>query len=72
MFADVQGNTLADTKTFAEKYSGKGIIFCHDESMLNFNFALSYLKQYNYTGGSFPYIVLIDKNNRIRNLTLGR
>lgn len=71
MFADVQGNTLADTKTFAEKYSGKGIIFCHDESMLNFNFALSYLKQYNYTGGSFPYIVLIDKNNRIRNLTLG-
>lgn len=71
MFADVQGNNLADTKTFAEKYSGKGIIFCHDESMLNFNFALSYLKQYNYTGGKFPYIVLIDKNNKIRNLTLG-
>lgn len=71
MFADVQGNNLEDTKTFAEKYSGKGIIFCHDEAMLNFNYALSYLKQYNYTGGQFPYIVLIDKNNKIRNLTIG-
>lgn len=71
MFADVQGNNLNDTKTFAEKYPGKDIIFCHDEAMLNFNFALSYLKQYNYTGGTFPYIVLIDKNNKIRNLTLG-
>lgn len=70
IFADVQGASLADTKTFAQNFPDKGILFCHDESALNFNFALSYLKLYNLTGGQFPYIVLIDRNNRIRDLTL--
>lgn len=70
IFADVQGASLADTKTFAQYFPDKGILFCHDESALNFNFALSYLKLYNLTGGQFPYIVLIDRNNRIRDLTL--
>lgn len=71
IFADVMGNTLDDTKTFAQNFAGKGISFCHDESALNFNFALSYLSLYGHNGGTFPYIVLIDKNDRIRCLTLG-
>lgn len=71
IFADVMGNSLADTKTFSENFPDKGILFCHDEDMLNFNFALSYLKLYGHTGGTFPYIVLIDKNNKIQHLTLG-
>ena len=71
IFADVMGNTLDDTKTFAQNFAGKGISFCHDESALNFNMALSYLSLYGHNGGTFPYIVLIDKNDRIRFLTLG-
>lgn len=71
IFADVMGNSLNDTKTFAQNYAGKGISFCHDESALNFNIALSYLGLYGHNGGTFPYIVLVDKNDRIRHLTLG-
>lgn len=71
IFADVQGASLSDTKTFAQKYPDKGILFCHDESALNFNFALSYLKLINQTGGTFPYVILIDKNNKIQSITLG-
>lgn len=71
IFADVMGNSLDDTKTFAQKFPRKGISFCHDESGLNFNFALSYLSLYGYNGGTFPYIVLIDKNDKIRYLSLG-
>ena len=70
IFADVMGNSLNDTKTFAQNYAGKGISFCHDESALNFNIALSYLGLYGHNGGTFPYIVLVDKNDRIRHLTL--
>lgn len=71
IFADVMGNSLSDTKAFAENFPDKGILFCHDASGLNFNFALSYLNLYGYNGGAFPYIVLIDKNNKIQSLTLG-
>lgn len=71
IFADVMGNSLSDTKTFAGNFPDKGILFCHDEAMLNYKFALSYLKLYGHDGGTFPYIVLIDKNNKIQNLTLG-
>lgn len=71
IFADVYGASLAETKEFAQNYSSGNFIFCHDESMLNYNFALSYLGLYNYTGGTFPYIVLIDKNNKIQSITLG-
>ena len=71
IFADVYGATLEDTKAFAQNYPGKEIIFCHDESMLNYNLALSYLALDNKTGGTFPYIVLIDKNNKVQSITLG-
>ncbi|MEY8428404.1 fibronectin type III domain-containing protein [Lachnospiraceae bacterium 46-15] len=71
IFADVYGASLSETSEFAQTYSGKDIIFCHDESALNYNFALSYLGLYNYTGGTFPYIVLIDKNNKVQSITLG-
>ncbi len=71
IFADVYGASLNDTKEFAQNYAGKGILFCHDESALNYNISMSYLSLNNLTGGTFPYIVLIDKNNRIRSITLG-
>lgn len=71
IFADVMGNSLNDTKTFAQNFAGKGISFCHDEASLNFKYALSYLALYGHNGGTFPYIVLIDKNDKIRSLTLG-
>ncbi|MCI8489065.1 MAG: hypothetical protein HFJ04_02230 [Lachnospiraceae bacterium] len=71
IFADAYGNTLADTKEFAQNYTSGKMIFCHDEANLNWNLALTYLSYYNLTGGTFPYIVLIDQNNKIRSLTLG-
>lgn len=71
IFADLQGASLTETKEFAQNYAGKNIIFCHDESMLNFNFALSYLGLYNQTGGTFPFIIYIDKNNKVQCITLG-
>lgn len=71
IFVDVYGASLLETKEFAQNYTSGDIIFCHDESMLNYNLAFSYLSLYNYTGGTFPYIVLIDPNNKIQSLTLG-
>lgn len=71
IFADVYGASLEETKAFAQEFAGSGIVFCHDKDMLNFNFAMSYLNLYHYTGGTFPYMVLIDQNNKIRNITLG-
>ena len=71
IFADLQGASLTETKEFAQDYSGKNIIFCHDESMLNFNFALSYLRLYNQTGGTYPFIIYIDRNNKVQCITLG-
>jgi len=71
IFADVYGASLSDTQAFAQNFSGKNILYCHDSSMLNYNLAMSYLSLYNYTGGTFPYIVYIDKNNKIKNITLG-
>lgn len=71
IFADVYGATLDETKEFSQNYTSGNIIFCHDESFLNYNLALTYLSFYDKTGGTFPYIVLIDKNNKIQSLTLG-
>lgn len=71
IFADVYGASLDTTKAFAQTFSSNDIIFCHDESALNFNLAFSYLGLYGQTGGKFPFIVLIDKNNKVQSLTLG-
>ena len=71
IFADTYGAALDDTREFAQNYTGKGIIFCHDEAFMNYNLAMSYLNLIKETGGTFPYIVLIDKNNRVRSITLG-
>ncbi len=71
IFADVYGAALSETKEFAQNYTSGNIIFCHDESMLNYNLALTYLSFYNLSGGTFPYIVLIDQSNKIQSLTLG-
>ncbi len=71
IFADVYGASQEETKAFAQEFAGSGILFCHDQDMLNFTFAMSYLNLYHYTGGTFPYMVLIDPNNKIRNITLG-
>lgn len=70
IYADVYGASSSEVKEFAQDYSNN-IIFCHDEAMQNWNHALSYLSLYGQTGGKFPYIVLIDKNNKVRSITLG-
>ncbi|MCI8326379.1 MAG: hypothetical protein HFI37_01220 [Lachnospiraceae bacterium] len=71
MFADSHSATLSETAAFAKNYSSKEIIFCHDQSNLNYKFALSYLALDNKACGTFPYIILIDKNNKVRNISLG-
>ncbi len=70
IYADVNGASAAEVAEFAEDYASD-IIFCHDEEALNWNRALSYLGLYNQTSGKFPYIILIDKNNKVRSMTLG-
>ena len=45
IFADVYGATLSQTAEFAQNYPGQNILFCHDEAMLNYNYAMSYLGQ---------------------------
>ena len=70
IFAEVYGASKSEVADFAGDYPGKNILFCHDEDGRNYNFALRYLGLYNQTGGKFPYIVLIDKNNKIRNITV--
>ncbi len=71
IFADAQGAELANTKEFAQKFSSGKIIFCHDESGLNFSYAMKYLNIIHEIGGTFPYIVLIDQYNKIQLITLG-
>ncbi len=71
IFADVYGASLDETKAFAQTFSGNDIIFCHDASSLNLGYALHYLGLYNQTGGKFPYILLIDKNNKVQSLSFG-
>lgn len=71
IFADTKGATLDETKAFAQNYSSGKIIFCHDEAALNWGFSLNYLSLIQKTGGTFPYIVLIDKYNKIQLITLG-
>lgn len=71
VYADVYGAALAETKVFAQNYQDTDVIFCHDEAGKNFSYALSYLSLYGQTGGTFPYIVYIDKNNKVQNITLG-
>ncbi|MCI9598361.1 MAG: fibronectin type III domain-containing protein [Firmicutes bacterium] len=70
IYADVYGASSSEVEEFAQDYSNH-IIFCHDEEKLNWNHAVSYLGLYNQTSGKFPYIVLIDKNNKVRSITLG-
>lgn len=71
IYADVYGATLSETKAFAQNYQNTNVVFCHDEEGKNFNYALSYLGLYGQNGGTFPYIVYIDKNNKVQNITLG-
>lgn len=71
IYADVYGADLSETKEYAKNYPEGNIIFCHDESGLNFSHALSYIGLDNHTGGQFPFIILIDKNNKVRKITLG-
>lgn len=71
IYADVYGAGIDATKEFAQNYADTKIIFCHDEEAENWSRALAYLGLYQQTGGSFPYIVYIDKNNNVQNITLG-
>lgn len=71
IFADVYGATLSQTAEFAQNYPGQNILFCHDEAMLNYNYAMSYLGLLHLNGGDFPYIVFIDPNNRVQVITQG-
>ncbi len=71
VYADVRGADLAGTTAFAKDYQNTDVIFCHDEEGKNFNHALSYLGLYGQNGGAYPYIVYIDKNNKVQNITLG-
>lgn len=72
IFADEHGHSLNDVKEFAQNYNSGNIIFCHDESCNNYyGITVKYLHMFNENGGTYPYIVFIDKNNRVRDLTLG-
>ena len=72
IFADEHGHSLIDVKEFAQNYNSGNIIFCHDESCNNYyGITVKYLHMFNENGGTYPYIVFIDKNNRVRDLTLG-
>lgn len=71
IYADVYGAGADAVKDFAQNYAETNIIFCHDQEAKNWNNALTYLGLYQQTGGSFPYIVYIDKNNKVQNITLG-
>lgn len=71
IYADVYGAGADAMKEFAQNYADTSIIFCHDEEAKNWNYALTYLGLYQRQGGSFPYIIYIDKNNNVQNITLG-
>ncbi len=71
IYADMYGATQSETQEFAKNYTSGKILFCHDESGLNFNHGLTYIGLDHHTGGQFPFIILIDKYNKVRKITLG-
>ncbi len=71
IYADLYGASKSKTEEFAKNYPGGKIIFCHDEAYLNFNHGMMYIGLENHTQGAFPFIIIIDKYNRVRKITLG-
>lgn len=71
IYADMYGATQSETEEFAKNYTSGKILFCQDEAGLNFNHGLTYIGLEHHTGGQFPFLIIIDKNNKVRKITLG-
>lgn len=71
MPAVVSGSALSMVQEYAKNFTSGKIQFCYDHSESNHTIAFTYLSLYKFTGGSYPFIVLIDQHNKVQNIMFG-
>lgn len=75
IFAECNHATLEQTKTFAQSYGNDAITFCYDTNY----YGVITTAMWNYydlyfdasAGGTLPFTVLIDENNRVQKVLTG-
>ncbi|MCI8527101.1 MAG: fibronectin type III domain-containing protein [Oscillospiraceae bacterium] len=76
-FAEATGKTRAEATAFAERYKGSSITFCYDDgetgldSIYNAMFRYARFDAEIGNSVSFPLIILIDENSRVRKVVQG-
>ncbi|HCT92124.1 MAG TPA: hypothetical protein DF613_12225 [Lachnospiraceae bacterium] len=71
IFEDCAGNTLEDVKAYGDNFGCKEISFCYGSQSIMMNVMYSYTKLFGVSDKSWPVTVLIDGNNRVRNVMTG-
>lgn len=78
IFAECAGHSLQETQTYASEFESSKITFCYDENAgsnsiytASFKYAALEEGQEENDPVTYPLIVLIDENNRIRKITQG-
>lgn len=76
IFAECNRASLEQTKAFAKTYGCDAITFCYDDTRIYNNIYYAMWDYYDLFypssgGGTLPFTVLIDENNRVQNVLTG-
>ena len=74
VFAEFNGATLEEMKTFASDYGQEKMIFCYDDQDPYGNIykaMWSYLRIAGLNGGTYPYTVFIDGSDQVKEVLTG-
>ena len=72
IFADVNGHSKEEVASYEEGYQCEEMVFCYDEDYGIPDAMIGYISLFGIgVDGEYPVIALIDKNNKVRNLSTG-
>ena len=74
IFADVNGHTKEEVQSYEDGYACPDMNFCYDEDDVIFFSMVDYFQKAGkeMEGNTYPAIVLIDKNNKVRDILTGK